>query len=303
MGTHYYCANNCVSTLSDHVGSDSDIWHPQYNSYENKRPGGRSATAEIKSTNPSVTETYHLLGDDSSVRAVMDALISNCSIQDTKGSIANYDPDASNRPVKPEQVVSTYVNRHESPANDVLQVQWYRSSSFALALDKYNNTAAQFQNGPPNNDTAPPSVALSDLPSDINSGFLTCLNETTGFAVPLIEGDPQQKEFSGGELAGIIIGSIIGGILLLVILPWLIFRRYKRQKARRNGNNNVNFTQPAFMETDPVTTQPGSGGYSTYPQANPGSASVQSTTRMTTNAEGPSTYGGGPMRMPEPNRS
>jgi hypothetical protein len=129
MGTHYYCANNCVSALSDHVGSDSDMWHLQYNSYENKRPGGRSATAEIKSTNPSVTETYHLLGDDSSVRAVMDALISNCSIQDTKGSIANYDPDAPNRPVKPEQVVNIYV----STTINTMLMMFYRSNGIAPA--------------------------------------------------------------------------------------------------------------------------------------------------------------------------
>jgi hypothetical protein len=132
MGTHYYCANNCVSIVSVYLGYGSDWSYLQYNNYENKRPGGRSATAEIKSTNPSVTETYHLLGDDSSVRAVMDALISNCSIQDTKGSIANYDPDASNRPVKPEQVVSIYVSPgmfslSHSPSGSMVSFQLVRS--------------------------------------------------------------------------------------------------------------------------------------------------------------------------------
>jgi hypothetical protein len=190
----------------------------------------------------------------------------------------------------------------------VHQVQWYRSSSFALALDKYNNTAAQFQNGPPNNDTAPPSIALSDLPSDINSGFLTCLNETTGFAVPLIEADLENK-LSKGELAGIIIGSIIGGILLLVILPWFIFRRYSRRKgsAIYNWRHRRNTPAVSFSTKPSVSAAQPSGGYSTYPEAN-GSTYAHSTTRTAVappeSGEKPPMYGADqPMKMPEPKLS
>jgi hypothetical protein len=57
-------------------------------------------------TYPSFTEAYHLLADTLSVGAVMDALVSNCSIQDTKVSIASCGPDSLNQLVKPEQGVS-----------------------------------------------------------------------------------------------------------------------------------------------------------------------------------------------------
>jgi hypothetical protein len=61
-------------------------------------------------TYPSFTEAYRLLGDTSSVGAVMDALILNCSIQDTKASTASYGPDSPNQLVKPEQGVSMHTS-------------------------------------------------------------------------------------------------------------------------------------------------------------------------------------------------
>jgi hypothetical protein len=111
MGTQDFCASNCVSTVLEDVGSDSNTWYPQYKNYEDKRLDSCSPTDEIKSmTHLSVTKTYHLLGDSSSVGAVTGVLISNCSIEDTKGSIASCEPDSPNWLVKPEQVIRIHAS-------------------------------------------------------------------------------------------------------------------------------------------------------------------------------------------------
>jgi hypothetical protein len=81
----------------------------------------------------------------------------------------------------------------------------------------YNTIAALVQTGPPNDDTALPSIAPSALPSNINTGLLACLNETTDFAVPLIGMDPPKT--SQGET---IFVYALGGIVFLFILICLI---------------------------------------------------------------------------------
>jgi hypothetical protein len=187
----------------------------QYYGYEDKRPGGRTATTEIKSTISSTPETYHLIGDDRSVRAVLEALMSNCSVQDTKGTVATFDRDSSSKAVWPERVV-----------------QYYRGSSFGLSLDTYNNTASILSNQPKDNNTAPPVLVDTPLPTGLNMTFLACLNATIGFSLPLIEADPH-KHLSKGAVAGIIIGSIFGGLFLFVGLNMLILGWMDKRANRR----------------------------------------------------------------------
>jgi hypothetical protein len=190
----------------------------QYYGYEDKRPGGRTATTEVKSTISSTPETYHLIGDDRSVRAVLEALMSNCSVQDTKGTVATFDRDSSSKAVWPERVV-----------------QYYRGSSFGLSLDTYNNTASILSNQPKDNNTAPPVLVDTPLPTGLNMTFLACLNATIGFSLPLIEADPR-KHLSTGALAGIIIGSMFGGLFLffgltILMLNWMEKRADDRFKS------------------------------------------------------------------------
>jgi hypothetical protein len=189
----------------------------QYYDHEDKRPGGNTSTVPVKSFSSSTNETYHLVGDAASVRAVLTALISNCSAQDTTGQIAVFARDASVPSVYPEQAV-----------------QYYRASSFALTLDGYNNTASLASNQPADNNTAPPAMADTPLPTSLNTTFLQCLNTTTAFALPVVNGP---HKLSHGDIAGIVIGSIIGAILLGFGLLWCCIScgsRVSRWRQRRS---------------------------------------------------------------------
>jgi len=153
-------------------------YHPDYygdNEYgpenNSSRPGGVESTAVVQSNSSSIsnsTNTYQILGDADSVRAVLDALVFNCSV--VNSTISSYDANAEGAP-QPEQAV-----------------QYYRASSFVLFLDGYNNTAELASNQPASNTTASNVTADTPLPSGIDETFLTCLNDTIGNAVPMSNG-------------------------------------------------------------------------------------------------------------------
>jgi hypothetical protein len=195
----------------------------QYYDHEDKRPGGNTSTVPVKSSSSSTNETYHLVGDAASVRAVLTALISNCSAQDTTGQIAVFARDASVPSVYPEQAV-----------------QYYRASSFALTLDGYNNTASLASNQPAYNNTAPPAMADTPLPMSLNTTFLQCLNTTTAFALPVVEDTPASHKLSGGAIAGIVIGSVVGAVLVCLGVAWLLVRRGHRMPFLRGRKKRYN---------------------------------------------------------------
>jgi hypothetical protein len=171
-------------------------------------------TAPIKSALSSTPETYRLLGDEMSVRAVLDAVIQNCSVADAHSEILTFNRDAVDRLVRPEQVI-----------------QWYRASSFALTLDSYNNTAALAANAPTSNTTTASSVPDSDFPVGLNATFLQCLMDTTSLAVPLIH----YKEHHGLSRTAhnfIITGSVVGFGLLLAILWCLCSSSFDRKRGK-----------------------------------------------------------------------
>ena len=119
--------------------------------------------------------SYYLVGDESSVSVVLASLVSNCGIVNST-------------------VTNTYINGTTTFNGAALIphpeqiVQYYRASSFALALSTYNNSAALPSYAPAsNNSLAPPLSEDVPLPLGINMTLFGCLNSTIAANVPLID--------------------------------------------------------------------------------------------------------------------
>jgi len=124
------------------------------------------------------TASYYIVGDADSVSAVMEALVSGCSVVNATATVV----DDNNPTVHVEQAV-----------------QYYRSSSFMLALSSYNDTANSPSNAPADNNTAaPPAGVDTPLPSGTDTTFLNCLNTTIGDAVPIMDAAPGTLRAVGG---------------------------------------------------------------------------------------------------------
>ncbi|KZO99197.1 hypothetical protein CALVIDRAFT_405001 [Calocera viscosa TUFC12733] len=177
-----------------------DEYGPENNS---SRPGGPESITLIQSNNTAepANNTYHILGDSDSVRAVLDALVFNCSA--VNSTISPYSANATGAP-QPQQAI-----------------QYYRASSFVLFLDSYNNTAALPANAPPSNTTASNVTADTPLPSGLDMTFLNCINETIGNAVPMT------NDQSSGAIAGVIgagVGTPVWSVISLFWLVWVMCR-------------------------------------------------------------------------------
>lgn len=102
---------------------------------------------------------FALLGDINSVDTIFQTLITDCGVSSTL---------AANFSINPNQTVA-----------------YYRGSSFALALDGYNN-------GQPNiTDTSGNSTSVAEplapLPSTVDANYFNCLNSSIGTNVPLVD--------------------------------------------------------------------------------------------------------------------
>lgn len=126
---------------------------------------------------------FSILGDEDSVRAILDVLVSSsCGVLNL--TVVPYDLTNTSQP-PPESVI-----------------QYYRASSFALALDGYNNTAELPSNMPPDNNTAPPNIADTPLPANhTDTSFLSCINTTIGESLPILNSaappNVMQTQFAG----------------------------------------------------------------------------------------------------------
>lgn len=164
--------------------------------------------------------TYRIAGDNSSVHAVLDALVANCSIVNSSDSIAPYTAGSS-WPL-PEQVI-----------------QYYRASSFMLSLDGYNNTAALASNAPSSNSSSAPGLEMPDtaLPGGLNDTLLVCVNTTVGASVPLEEVSSSSHKLSDWEIALIAVAGFLALVGLLVCwVCWVkpcLGRLDKRREERR----------------------------------------------------------------------
>ncbi|KAF9652774.1 hypothetical protein BDM02DRAFT_2574042 [Thelephora ganbajun] len=138
------------------------IHSDEYGSPDNSsRPGGPMVTSTYASSTQNTT--FYLVTDTDTADAMVSILQQNCS------SVLN--PAVSNAPVPYD------ASDPNSPKPEET-VQYYRSSSAALMLEGYNNT------GQLSDDTSLPDTPL---PTDIDTDLLTCLNETIGAALPLVD--------------------------------------------------------------------------------------------------------------------
>jgi len=130
----------------------------------------------------STSTIFRILSDNTTIVNLISDIHANCSshlnsnsASSTSSAVA-YNSSAPDAP-EPEQVV-----------------QYYRASSVALTLDGYNNTAVY-------NLTNTTDVAL---PSGIDTTLLSCLNDTIGVAVPLVDYGYARSTTPGYGLVGLV---------------------------------------------------------------------------------------------------
>lgn len=108
-----------------------------------------------------------MLSDESTVSSLIGTVNANCSSSLNKTSTSSSPTPFTN--------LSTWPLPEQA-------LQYYRASSVVLTLDGYNDTAAL--NGTQNSSA---SVPMAPLPNGTDTTLLTCLNETIGLAVPLVD--------------------------------------------------------------------------------------------------------------------
>ena len=180
-----------------------------------QRPGGALVDAIVQPSWNTSSVTYRIAGDNSSVHAVLDALVANCSIANSSSSVSAYTPGTS-WPL-PEQVI-----------------QYYRASSFMLSLDGYNNTAALASNAPSSNSSTPPTMADTPLPSGLNTTLLACINATVAASIPLEE-TPASQGLTTAEKWLIGCAACLGVFLLLCFWVYWLDPRLKGLEERRSA--------------------------------------------------------------------
>ncbi|KAG8753723.1 hypothetical protein FRC14_005779 [Serendipita sp. 396] len=166
------------------------------------RPGGAVGTINVltkdtsKWPNVGSDEVYTMIGDKESLTFMISDLVRVCHAA----------------PATPRKFDPTTAGTNLAQPRPENVVQYYRSSSFALAYPKYNNTfALPSSNLTTNHESVP-------LPgSIINSPFLRCINDTIRASLPLMDAFASpKKKHSPGAIAGIVIGSVGGPILLFL---------------------------------------------------------------------------------------
>lgn len=114
--------------------------------------------------------TFHVLADNATVVSLIESVTDNCTQFDL----------ASNSSTSP----SSYSGNNTNDPQPESSIQYYRASSVALTLDGYNNTAAL------SNDSNAPATPLPTTGLDMV--LLSCLNDTIGAAVPLVDSASRQ---------------------------------------------------------------------------------------------------------------
>ncbi|PVF95887.1 hypothetical protein CPB86DRAFT_787563 [Serendipita vermifera] len=138
-------------------------------------------------------------------------------------------------------------------------VQYYRGSSVLLANQTYDNLYSH-----DNNHNGTDYWASSRMnTTGVDMDFLNCLNTTIAASIPII--DPRlvvkvKPKFSSGQIAGIVIGSVAGLVLVLAAL-W--FLRDKIRRAISSAGKAPPPTRVAFptktASSEVSSTQHGGG--------------------------------------------
>jgi hypothetical protein len=186
------------------------------------RPGEELVVVDVRPDPASVqvpdeekNHTYYMFGDKDSVNIMMENLV----LPKSQGGCNTINATTTNWTLS-----AVPMDRFELGH----VIQWYRSSSFALAYTGYNNSYAY----PPLNYTSP--VNTSDpLPAALlTSEYLSCLNKTIGGTLPIMDAEAG-KGLSENEIGAIIACSIIGSFVLIIV--GLLCRcRWKEARRKRH---------------------------------------------------------------------
>ena len=117
----------------------------------------------VTSTYASNISTFYFVSDNNTATAIVPIIQQNCS------SVLN--TGISNTPI-PYNISDPNAPQPEET------VQYYRASSAGLMLEGYNNT------GQLSDDTSLPDTPL---PANVDANLLSCLNQTIGTAIPLVD--------------------------------------------------------------------------------------------------------------------
>jgi len=173
---------------------------PAHNS---SRPGGEQVTYALLLTNnnsSSPASTFYLIGDVQSASYIASALTTNCSLAAPT--------NVSDGTIQPSQVV-----------------QYYRASSFALALASYNFTPASQSYDPLVNTSLVDSSSYYEISTPpitgVNMSLLACVNATIGAALPLLDAGGGG---SGGGLSTVAILWIVVGSIEFVLALFIALR-------------------------------------------------------------------------------
>jgi len=184
------------------------------------RPGEELVVVDIqldpaygKVSEEGKNHTYYMFGDKASVDIMMDILV----LPTDQGGCHTIDANPAN------WTLSTASKDRFEPGH---VLQWYRSSSFALAYTGYNNSYA-YQ---PLNTTTPANMS-DPLPSALlTSEYLSCLNKTIGDALPIMDAE---NTLSKGVIAAIATCSVIGLIGLITACCWCCRKINRAEKASK----------------------------------------------------------------------
>lgn len=124
-------------------------------------------------------------------------------------------------------------------------IQYYRASSVFLANSTYDNKFAHVASL--NNTDYWAASPLNTTGVDLD--FLKCLNTTIAAALPMV--DPTlvvRSRLSPGQIAGVAIGSIIGGILLIGLAVWLFIRHRRARPKKGKGIPEIPSSQNSVHE-------------------------------------------------------
>jgi hypothetical protein len=158
------------------------------------RPGGPLVIQAI--VNSTSNETYYHITDRDTALAIMTSFVTWCHVTPAWPTI--YEPGNSTNTIGIENVI-----------------QYYRASSYALAVEAYNNTRAL------NSSTDTSNADFDPLPDFVtNSTFRQCLDGVIANALPIIDGNLKHSYL------GLILGRIFGilGYPILVVL-WSVWQK------------------------------------------------------------------------------